>query len=496
MFDAPFPEITDKITHAMPQLPPIFEQPPAVEKTNAIAAGIASVQGEVAKFDQIAAGLAAIEAAHPKNVIVAAIDTPPGMQAAQHAWRAYRNPRLEVERARKAAKAPVLALGKAIDTFAGGLEDRLREGEDHYKAQIDAEDARRAAIRAEQERIEREAAENHASRLAAISMYALRCQEPGMTADRISNGIAMLQSADMSDPFTPRAVELSDAQCRTLESMRILHAQAVAREAHAARQEAIRQENERVAAELAVERQRIAEEAAAIRRQAAELEAQRAESARLAEDAIVASIHANARRIEGDASGYVQKAISHFESAACDWQDDNRPRVHEAINEGRRYLAERLAAAMDTERQESQQVLKAEPPPADATDRDTPATASPSVGTMGAGQAADAAPAADILAREAQIHTAGVQAMQAEAQLISQTAPLPPAEPDAPAVDEPADVTMGALANALGFRLTEEFVRDTLGVTPAKRDGRAVQFTRTQRRQILTALARHVQSLI
>ena len=419
MFDSPLPEIEDKITHALPPLPPIFAQPPAVEKTNAIAAGIASVQGEVAKFDQIAAGLAAIEAAHPKNVIVAAIDTPPGMQAAQHAWRSYRNPRLEVERARKAAKAPVLALGKAIDTFAGGLEDRLREGEDHYKAQIDAEEARKAAIKAEQERLEREAAERHAARLSAIAMYALRCQEPGMTAERIAAGMQRLEAADMTDPDNARAVDLADLQCRTLETMRTLHAQAVAREQEAARQEAIRQENERVAAELAAERQRIDAEAAEIRRQAAALDAQRAESERLERLAV-----ANRERLAQDA---------------------------------KELAATRATVTVPDEAEETARI-----------------------GT---------------LAREAQIHAAGAQAMQAEAQLID-SAPTPPAEPEQAQPDEPADVTMGALANALGFRLTEEFVRDTLGVTPAKRDGRAVQFTNTQRRAILNALVRHVQGLL
>lgn len=267
--------------NAVLDFPTLHAEPPAVEKTNAIAAGIVSVQGEVAKFDQIAAGLAAIEAAHPKDVIVAEIATPAGMKVAEGAWRAYRNPRLEVERARKAAKAPVLALGKAIDAFAGTLEERLREGEDHYRSQIDAEDARRAAIKAEQERIEREAAERHAARLAAVSMYALRCQEPGMTADRIALGIGRLEDADMSDPDNARAVELADMQCRTLETMWTLHAQAIAREAEAARQEAIRAENERQAAINAAESARIAAEAAAIRRQAEELAAQRAESERL-----------------------------------------------------------------------------------------------------------------------------------------------------------------------------------------------------------------------
>lgn len=44
-----------------------------------------------------------------------------------------------------------------------------------------------------------------------------------------------------------------------------------------------------------------------------------------------------------------------------------------------------------TERRDSQQVLKADGATRDATDRENPAEASPSVGSMGAGQAADAA---------------------------------------------------------------------------------------------------------
>lgn len=47
----------------------------------------------------------------------------------------------------------------------------------------------------------------------------------------------------------------------------------------------------------------------------------------------------------------------------------------------------------DTQRPDSQQVLKAEAARPDATAREIPAHASPRVGAMGAGQAADAAPA-------------------------------------------------------------------------------------------------------
>lgn len=302
MFDTPFPEIEEAPAPAV--------QPAAVEQTRAITASITVVQGEVAKFDQIAAGLKAIEDAHPKNVIVAAIDTPAGMKVAETAWRAYRNPRLEVERARKAAKAPVLALGNAIDTFAGSLEDRLREGETHYKAQITREEERKEAARAEAARIEAEKAAAHAARLAVIAGYVTRCQALGMTAERIQNGINALAGVDPADPVPARAEELAAAQAKALEAMRTMHAQAVSREAEAARQEAIRLENARVAAELAQARAALEAEAAAVRAQAAELDRQRREAeakeaarvkADAAEAAHQAELHAASLRAEAAA---------------------------------------------------------------------------------------------------------------------------------------------------------------------------------------------------
>ena len=64
-------------------------------------------------------------------------------------------------------------------------------------------------------------------------------------------------------------------------------------------------------------------------------------------------------------------------------------------NEVQKFAAYVLQAIAhtNTEGQAPQQVLKAEGESPDATDRETPATASPHVGATGAGQAADAAPA-------------------------------------------------------------------------------------------------------
>lgn len=266
--------------------PPVATPAPAVAKTNAIAAGIANVQAEVTKFDQIAAGLRAIETAHPKNVIVGAIDTSAGMKVAEAGWRAYRNPRLEVERSRKAAKQPVLALGRAIDDFAGQLETTLREGEDHYKAQIDAEEARKAAEKAEAARIEEARKETHRSGIANIRCYLDRCRAPGMTSARIANGIASLKEMTFTvEKWQDFVVQAASAQCETLEAMRLLHAETLAREQAAAAAEAQRVENARVAAELAEQRRKLELAAAEVQRQANELTAQRAEAERLEREA-------------------------------------------------------------------------------------------------------------------------------------------------------------------------------------------------------------------
>jgi hypothetical protein len=76
-----------------------------------------------------------------------------------------------------------------------------------------------------------------------------------------------------------------------------------------------------------------------------------------------------------------------------------------------------------TEGQESRQVLKAEPATADATDRAAPADASPRVGAMGAGQAADAAPAGD----ESPLETSEADARPYVAPLAA--APAPATDP-------------------------------------------------------------------
>ena len=71
----------------------------------------------------------------------------------------------------------------------------------------------------------------------------------------------------------------------------------------------------------------------------------------------------------------------------------------EAVNAAQAPAPVALPAEPDTPAQGSQPVLKAEAATPDATDRDTPVTTSPGVGSMGAGQPADAGPAGAVDAR-------------------------------------------------------------------------------------------------
>lgn len=126
----------------------------------------------------------------------------------------------------------------------------------------------------------------------------------------------------------------------------------------------------------------------------------------------------------------------------------------QAQREAQQAEARRLAeASKNTEAQQPQQVLKAEPAPvlADATDRGPAVIESPRGGAMGAGQAAAAAPAG-----------------------------------------EPANLKLGTIGERLGFTLTEAFVSEVLGIKPSGKDKRAVLYRESDFPRICDALVRHI----
>ena len=135
---------------------------------------------------------------------------------------------------------------------------------------------------------------------------------------------------------------------------------------------------------------------------------------------------------------------------------EQRAREQEAARIAAEAAAQAQAAARITEGQHPQQVLKAEPATADATDRGTAANVSPRGGAMGAGQAAAAAPAGD----------------------------------------EPATLKLGDICGRLGFTVTAAFVGDTLHIRPAKTEGnRPGLYTERQFALICQQLQSHVSAM-
>jgi hypothetical protein len=242
----------------------ILDAAPVIE--SALTSSISKVQGEVAAFDRIAAGIAAIEAAHPKTLVVD-VSTTTGMKQAIAGRAAYRDPRIAVEKARKAAKAPVLELGKQIDAFAVNLEATLREGEDNYDSQIKAEEARKEAERAAKAEAERARVAAIQSRIAAFNVPPQVASSDAATIRDFD--IPNVEAMDVGDDFQEFKPQAEAAKSAALETLRKMLDAATHREA----------EQARIKAEQEAEAARIAEERAELARLRAESEAREREAA-------------------------------------------------------------------------------------------------------------------------------------------------------------------------------------------------------------------------
>jgi len=123
---------------------------------------IEQVQGVLAKFSRVEAGLAALREKHAN--VVYPVATTAGMADAKAARAEIRAGRFAVEQLRKTAKTPLLQIGRRIDMEAIRITEAILEVEQPIDDQIKAEEARKAADReakkaAEVERLRLEAAE-------------------------------------------------------------------------------------------------------------------------------------------------------------------------------------------------------------------------------------------------------------------------------------------------------------------------------------------------
>jgi hypothetical protein len=215
---------------------------------------LTAVSNAVAEFDRVAAGLADLKQRF--HGVIYDVATTKGMTEAKEARAAIRAPRFEVERIRKEAKAPILALGKKLDSEAARITKELLTLEEPVDEVIKAEEARK-----ETERQAKIAAE--IKRVADLQerVAELRGNQfliPANGSALIAEHIADLEAAQVDETFQEFRQQAEDAKAAGLARLRELHAAAVAHEAEAER---IRQEREELARLRAEQARRDAEAA-------------------------------------------------------------------------------------------------------------------------------------------------------------------------------------------------------------------------------------------
>lgn len=253
-------------------------------------------------FDRVAAGLALLEKNY-KGVLYE-VETRLGMDHAKAARSAIREPRYEVERLRKGAKAPILALGKRLDAEATRITNALLTLETPIDEQIKSEEAR-----IEQEKQASAAVE--AARVAQIQTLidgirnwpANAVGKPAALVSQMLNTAIDYRIEDAV--FQERTEEAKGVLMISVTALNGVRAERVAHEAEQERIKAERLELDKLRAEQA-ERDRVAREvqAAENAKQAEILRQERAENDRIA----------RARQAEIDAQAEQQRAANAAEA--------------------------------------------------------------------------------------------------------------------------------------------------------------------------------------
>jgi hypothetical protein len=240
------------------------EQPspvPEPAEANALATQLEAVSTALVKIDKVAAGIADLRAKY--GSVVFDVTTVKGMKEACEARAEIREPRYEVERLRKAAKRPILDLGKKLDTEAERITNELLAIENPLDLQITAEQTRKEDEKKAREEAERKRIEDIHSRIENDIRQAAFAATNRKAAE-IEVLIKDVVAIEINESFAEFRQQAEGAKATTLIRLRAALANAQAMEAEQARLAAERAENERVRkeneAKAATERARIAEE--------------------------------------------------------------------------------------------------------------------------------------------------------------------------------------------------------------------------------------------
>jgi hypothetical protein len=305
---------------------------------------LAVIDGIVHKFDPIEAELATLEQRY-KDVVYD-VTSPTGMREAKAARQEIRQPRYAAQNIIDEAKAPLNAMKAAISARGTAIVSRIAAIEAPIHQQITEEEERKAAEKAEQERLIAERQAEIAGEIYAIT--SLPMTMAGASWAELCDAYDKLEAREITLPvFGTRAGEAEQEKLRALEAIEKMrsHAKAIEDE----RAELARQREE--AAELskrmqAEERQRMAAQRKANEEAAAALKAQADELRRQQED-FAAQVKAKA-----DADFAEAQAKRRAETA-------ERNRIEEAERAERRRVedeerAKRQAEALAAEQEAEQ----------------------------------------------------------------------------------------------------------------------------------------------
>lgn len=281
------------------------------------------VQNAVAEFDRVAGGLAALKGLYAG--VVYDVRTTKGMDDAKAARLALRKPRYEIEAIRKSAKAPIIALGKKLDSEAARITAEIMTIEGPVDEQIKneekrKEDERLARIEAERKRVEDIQA--HINYIRGLPL-----KGSGKTSAHAQSILEEAQGVEIGDEFAEFADEASAALASAVAALTGIVAERQAAEAEQARIRAEREELAKLRAAQAerekAERDRLAEEEriAKVARDAETARVQAelaAERARIAEEDRVARIKRDAETAAAEEALRQQRAEQEREAAKRD----------------------------------------------------------------------------------------------------------------------------------------------------------------------------------
>jgi hypothetical protein len=327
---------------------PTTTDPIAPPEDTSLATQLEAVSTALVKIDKVAAGIADLRAKY--GSVVFDVATVKGMKEACEARAEIREPRYEVEKLRKAAKRPILDLGKKLDTEAERITNELLAIEGPVDQQITTEQKRKDDEKKAREEAERQRVEAIQARIDEIRQYPL--DVVGASSTKIEEVIKTVVDLAVDETFAELKQQAEGAKATSLIRLRAALSKAQAMETEQARlaaerveNERIRQENEARAAAVeanqAAERRRIAEEERIAREAREKAEAE--QRARMAEEERVA-------KATRDAEAARQAEALRLQREESDRIERERQAAREA--EDRRIAAERAEAQrIEAERQ-------------------------------------------------------------------------------------------------------------------------------------------------